>query len=118
MPTELVVKGTNIRLLTYDLVMAGANIAMDVTKEKIEQGRIELLNKIGDTLWTILRFVPLGQNANCAIACKRWSYGANNYPDYVDVRNFLPWQGIKCHNAQVILTLIGFTVVFLFRAYL
>ncbi len=102
LPTELVVKGTNIRLLTYDLVMAGANIAMDVTKEKIEQARVDLLNKIGDTLWSILRFVPLSQNANCAITCRHWSAGANNFPDYVDVRNFVPWQGIKCHNAQVI----------------
>jgi hypothetical protein len=102
LPKELIVKGTDLRILTYDLIMAGANIPLDLTAEKIEQNRRELINKVGDHLPCVLPFLPLCQNAHLANTCKRWSMGANQYPDYVDVRNFVPWQCIRPHQGQVL----------------
>ena len=101
LPAELVCRGSDIRILTYDMVLAGAAIPKDRTAKMIKAERVELLNKIGDNIPYIGQFVKLGHVAHLANTCKRWAAGANNFPEYVDVRNFVPWQVIKAHTSQV-----------------
>jgi hypothetical protein len=100
LPLELVCPGSDIRILTYDMVLAGLG-NKDRTAKMIAEERIELLNKIGDNIPYIGQFVMLGHVGWLAKTCKRWAAGANNFPEYVDVRNFVPWQIIHAHNSQV-----------------
>lgn len=102
LPAELVCRGSDIRILTYDMVLAGAAIPKDRTAKMISDERVELLNKIGDLLPYLGQFVKLGHISHLAKTCRRWAAGANNFQDYVDVRNFVPWQVIKAHTSQVL----------------
>lgn len=101
LPAELICRGSDIRIMTYDMVLAGAAIPKDRTAKAIAAERVELLNRIGDLLPYVGQFVKLGHVSHLANTCRRWAAGANNFPEYVDVRNFVPWQMIKAHTSQV-----------------
>jgi hypothetical protein len=89
----------DIKILTYEFQSAEA--PKDLMGHAYDRNIQKLNNAVADFMPLILQFIPLSLCANPAVTCTSWNYGANMYGDYVDVRNCVPWQVYRPHNAQV-----------------
>jgi WD40 repeat protein len=56
---------------------------------------------ISNLLPSILQFLELFQCANVACVDRSWNRGTNLYKDYIDIRNFSPFQVFRPHQGSV-----------------
>lgn len=90
----------NIQILTYEDITDPDKV--ERRKEKKRREREEMggeegeqkrkMDEIGVLLPLVLRFMHVGQCWVTAVAAKAWMTGTNNFRDYTDVRDMIPWK--------------------------
>jgi hypothetical protein len=98
LPNPLIIG--DIKILTYDRIKEFKD-KKELSEVQLQLIHKDLLYNISNLIPYILSFLELGQCNNTAITCHAWYDGVQQYVEYKDVRDMIPWTVLKPHIGQV-----------------
>eukprot|EP01031_Cornospumella_fuschlensis_P029899 gene29899-36104_t len=108
-----------IQVQTYVEIMDPAEktrywsqIASKRTETAKSKKKLEETNSVANNLPRILSYLHYGQCWAAACVSRGWNIGANMYKEYVDIRNFVPYQIYRPHISSVSALLLGHTIIY------
>jgi hypothetical protein len=98
-PVPRMVMVNSIHIQTYGEIMdtSEKTRCMDATAahrsdKAIRKYTLEAENNFSVAMPHILSYLYFGQCSEVPKVCRGWNYGTSFYREYVDIRNFVPWQ--------------------------
>lgn len=72
-----------------------------MSQTALERKLTEDATRIAQMLPLILSYLPYGLCGPAPCVCSLWNWGANQYKEYIDVRNCVPITALRPHTGQV-----------------